>query len=204
MFANLLMMIADDQGDHSDLREAFETQALPLLDALFGGARALARNQSDAEDLIQETYLKAYRSFHQFKPGTNLKAWLYRIMTNTWISRYRRKQRSPEQGSFDEMSAFIGEISDEEARRDQLAWIELHDSKALEELGDTLDQNLKAAIEALPDDFRHVLILNVLNELSYKEIAEALEIPVGTVMSRLSRAKSMIRDRLNAMSESTI
>lgn len=183
-------------GIDAGKRRQFEEEALPLFDSLYSGAVALTHNREEAEDLLQETFLKAWRGFGQFKPGTNLRAWLYRIMFNAYISRYRRKKRSPVSGSFDESSEVPGGTTTDDVVNERNAWLKLGDKMALEDFKQQLDSRLKTAVEALPDEFRDVLVLNVVNDLPYKEISEILDIPVGTVMSRLSRAKSMIRDRL--------
>lgn len=180
----------------ADLRDFFEREAMPLLDGLYAGAVSLTRSRSDADDLIQETALKAYRSIHQYQPGTNLRAWLYRIMVNSYISKWRRKKRSPEQAGLDDVVDFIPGDTPERIENERHAWINLADETDMASLREQLDTPMRNAIDALPDDFRIVLILNVLNGLSYKEIAEVVGTPIGTVMSRLSRAKSMIRDRI--------
>lgn len=157
---------------------------------------SLAKNRADADDLMQETVLNAYRNFHRFEPGTNLRAWLYRIMMNAFISRYRRKGRSLERASVDEVGEFLVGATPEDHEREMNAWIELGEQDALTGLKESLDDEMKAAIESLSDEFRDVLILNVINGMTYKEIGKAMGIAMGTVMSRVSRAKSMIRDRL--------
>jgi RNA polymerase sigma-70 factor (ECF subfamily) len=179
-------------------RLLFEREAMPLFDSLYPGALSLTKNRPDADDLMQETALKAFRSFHQYQEGTNLKAWLYRIMMNSYISKYRRKKRSPELGWLDGPEDAVGGTTPEQAANERNAWLVLGDKLALEDFKQQLDGPMKAAVEALPDEFRSALILNVVNELSYKEVAEVLDVPIGTVMSRLSRAKALIRARLVA------
>ncbi len=180
----------------------FEEEAMPLLETLYPGAYSLTRSRSDADDLLQETALKAFKSFHQYQPGTNLRAWLYRIMVNSYISKWRRKKRSPEQAELGDVVDFVAGDGPDTAEHERARWLDLQDRTAVEDFKQQLSAPLKAAIDSLPDDFRIVLIMNVVNELSYKEISEALDVPLGTVMSRLSRAKAMIRDRLASNGQS--
>lgn len=164
----------------------FEEQALPLLDQLYGGAMRLTRNPQDAEDLIQETYLKAYNNFGSFKQGTNLKAWLYRIMTNTYINSYRKAKRRPADSSADELSDF------------QLYTTSGHDSTGLESaeveaLKLMPDSTISEAMNDLPEDYRMVVYYADVVGLAYKEIAEIMDTPLGTVMSRLHRGRKLLR-----------
>lgn len=164
----------------------FEEQALPLLDQLYGGAMRLTRNLQDAEDLIQETYLKAYNNFGSFKQGTNLKAWLYRIMTNTYINSYRKAKRRPSESSADELSDF------------QLYTTSGHDSTGLESaeveaLKLMPDSTISEAMNDLPEDYRMVVYYADVVGLAYKEIAEIMDTPLGTVMSRLHRGRKLLR-----------
>lgn len=167
----------------------FEEQALPLLDQLYGGAMRLTRNPQDAEDLIQETYLKAYNNFGSFKQGTNLKAWLYRIMTNTYINSYRKAKRRPSESSADELSDF------------QLYTTSGHDSTGLESaeveaLKLMPDSTISEAMNDLPEDYRMVVYYADVVGLAYKEIAEIMDTPLGTVMSRLHRGRKLLRAAL--------
>lgn len=177
---------AEDQREQQRL---FEEQALPLLDQLYGGAMRLTRNPQDAEDLIQETYLKAYKNFSSFKQGTNLKAWLYRIMTNTYINSYRKAQRRPTESSADELSDF------------QLYTTSGHDSTGLESaevaaLKQMPDSQISEAMNDLPEDYRMVVYYADVEGLAYKEIAEVMGTPLGTVMSRLHRGRKLLRAAL--------
>lgn len=172
-----------------DSQRLFEEQALPLLDQLYGGAMRLTRNPQDAEDLIQETYLKAYKNFGSFKQGTNLKAWLYRIMTNTYINAYRKAKRRPAESSADDLSDF------------QLYTTAGHDSTGLESaeveaLKLMPDSAISEAMNDLPEDYRMVVYYADVVGLAYKEIAEIMDTPLGTVMSRLHRGRKLLRGAL--------
>lgn len=172
-----------------DLRR-FEEEALPLTSALYGGALRMTRNAADAADLVQETFLRAFRSWHQFEAGTNLKAWLFRIMTNLYISNYRAKAREPQI------------ISGNDARDFDLYQILLDqgpgvapsaESIVLNRLG---DDDIKQALANLPEDFRIPVLLADVDGFSYKEIADMLSIPIGTVMSRLHRGRKALQKAL--------
>jgi RNA polymerase sigma-70 factor, ECF subfamily len=164
----------------------FERDALPFLDQLYGAALRMTRNAADAEDVVQETFAKAYASFHQFAPGTNLKAWLYRILTNTYINTYRKKQRQPL-------------LSDDDDVEDwQLHRAEQHTSVGLrsaemEALDLMPDSAVTEAMNALSADFRTAVYLADVEGFSYKEIAEIMGTPIGTVMSRLNRGRTQLR-----------
>jgi RNA polymerase sigma-70 factor (ECF subfamily) len=167
----------------------FERDALPLLDQMYGAALRMTRNPADAEDLVQETYVKAFTAFKSFRAGTNLKAWLYRILTNTYINGYRKKQRQPAQYPTDEITDW------------QLAATAEHTSAGLrsaeiEALDALPDDDIKAALQELPEDFRMAVYYADVEGLPYKEIAEIMDTPIGTVMSRLHRGRKQLRDLL--------
>src|SRR5690349_16406001 len=169
----------------------FAELAMPYMSALYAAALRMTRNPSDAEDLVQETFLRAYRGFGGFEQGTNLKAWLYRILTNTFINQYRAKKRRFDESELDEAEDLylyrrLGGL--EAATLGRSAEDELMDWFT--------DAEVKAAVEALPEQFRMAVLLADIEGFSYKEIAEILDIPIGTVMSRLHRGRSRLQERL--------
>jgi RNA polymerase sigma-70 factor, ECF subfamily len=175
--------------DDAALRERFERDVLPLLPNLYGAALRMTRNPTDAEDLVQDTYLRAFRGFAGFKEGTNLKAWLYRILTNSFINTYRKKQRQPQtvEGPDD---------MDEWYLFDKLGGRNVELSAETEVLDKIPDEAVKAALESLPENFRLPVLLADVEGFSYKEIAEIMDTPIGTVMSRLHRGRKALQKAL--------
>jgi len=170
--------------------DPFETEALSFLDALYRTGLRMTRSEAEAEDLVQETYIRAFRFRHQFTPGTNLKAWLFRILTNTFINQYRRKAARPDTTELDDVEESIlyrhmRDVSPGSASPDPEALL----------IDNTLSSEVTDALEALPEKFRTTLLLDV-EGFSYKEIAEVLDIPIGTVMSRLHRGRKFLQKRL--------
>ena len=183
---------APQELGQEDRDRLFAEQAIPLIDQLFGAALGMTRNRADAEDLVQETFMKAYTKFHQYQQGTNIKAWLYRILTNTYITHYRKAQRSPKRSGGEEVEDW------------QLAAAASHDEKGLvsaeaEALDNIPSSELRTALESLSEDQRVVVLLSDVEGFAYKEIADMLDIPIGTVMSRLHRGRKNLREGLSAL-----
>jgi RNA polymerase sigma-70 factor (ECF subfamily) len=170
----------------------FSDQAMEYMGSLYTAALRMTRNPADAEDLVQETYLKAYRAFGTFTEGTNLKAWLYRILTNTFINSYRSKKRRPEQSELDE-----GEDLYLYRRLGGLEAVAAGRSAEEEVLDHFTDTEVEDAVEALPEQFRMAVLLADVEGFSYKEIAEILDVPIGTVMSRLHRGRKSLQKTLH-------
>ena len=186
---DLLPAVVDRNKESLAQRKArFEKDALVFTSQLYGAALRYTKNPHDAQDLVQDTYAKAFTSFHQFEPGTNLKAWLYRILTTTFINNYRKDKRRPQ------ISA--GEVEDW-----QIAAASSHtrdQGKSAEEevLENIADKDIKDALAAMPEEFRIAVYLSDVEGFSYKEIAEITEVPTGTVMSRLHRGRKLLRTSL--------
>ncbi|MGJ4071179.1 sigma-70 family RNA polymerase sigma factor [Corynebacterium macclintockiae] len=181
------MKRSNDSAD--ELLQRFEADALPLLDQLYGAALRMTRNPADAQDLVQDAYMKAYQAFGSFKEGTNLKAWMYRILTNTYINSYRKAQRRPTESSAEDMTDW------------QLAETAKHDSVGLESaeveaLKNIPDKRIQDALMSLGEDYRMVVYYADVEGLAYKEIAEIMDTPIGTVMSRLHRGRKQLRSKL--------
>ncbi|MCY3807571.1 MAG: sigma-70 family RNA polymerase sigma factor [bacterium] len=177
-------------------RARFAELAMPYMDQLYGAARRMTRNDAAAEDLVQETYLRAYKGFDRFAEGTNLRAWLFRILTNLFINEYRRRKRRPEEvdlGDTDTLYLYRGLGGADSARLSRSAEDELLDGITSAEVRD--------AIEALPESYRVAVLLADVEGFAYKEIAEILDIPIGTVMSRLHRGRKRLRQTLQEYGE---
>jgi RNA polymerase sigma-70 factor (ECF subfamily) len=174
----------------ADEKKRFQQDALPLLDSLYGAALRMTRNPADAEDLVQETMMRAYRAFDRFQEGTNLKAWLFRILTNAYINTYRKKQREPVKVSQDEIEEF--DLYRELKNHDP----EFSSTPETIVLDSLVDTDIIEAIEDLPEQFRLAVVLSDVEGFSYAEMAEIMDVPMGTVMSRLHRGRKALQKRL--------
>jgi len=173
----------------AERRTMFQEQALPFMDQLYGAAMRMTKNPADASDLVQETFVKAFAAFGQFEQGTNLKAWLYRILTNTFINVYRKKQRDPYQGSIDELEEWqLGGAQSATSSSSRSA-----EAEAIDRMPSGV---VKDALQTIPEDFRLAVYLADVEGFSYQEIADIMKTPVGTVMSRLHRGRRLLRDSL--------
>ena len=178
-----------ESAEAAGLRQLFEDQALPFIDQLYAAGLRMTRNPSDAQDLVQETYVKAFAAFRQFQQGTNLKAWMYRILTNTFINNYRKKQREPYQDPIDDLGDWqLGgaESTTSTSRRSA-------EAEAIDHLPDS---SVKNALQKIPEDFRLAVYFADVEGFSYQQIADIMKTPVGTVMSRLHRGRRMLRETL--------
>ena len=183
-------------SDTTQRRAAFEAQMLPHIDALYRTALGMTRNPGDAEDLVQDAFLRAYQFYDQFQGGTNARAWLFKILTNLFINTYRKKQREPERVSYEEMEDFY-------------LYNRLADAHSAGRAGSPEEEILqkvqieaiREAVERLPEEFRETVVLADLNDFSYQEISEILDIPIGTVRSRLSRGRRLVQKALWAYGE---
>ena len=172
----------------ADRNLRFERDAIVFMDQLYAAALRYTKNPEDARDLVQDTYLKAFNSFHQFEEGTNLRAWLYRVLTTTFINTYRKDQRRPQ------LSA--GELEDWQLAKAQSHTSDLGKSAEVEALESLPDSDIKRALQEIPEEFRIAVYLADVEGFSYKEIADIVDVPAGTVMSRLHRGRKLLREKL--------
>jgi len=185
------MSTVEPEEEARSREQEFEEIALPYLDSLLGVALHLTHNRADAEDLVQATYLRAYRFFYRFEKGTNCRAWLFRILRNTFINQYRKRSREPKKVDIDKVDEFlemIREGADLNQAKDDL-------------YRDLLDDEVTAALHSVPEAFRTVVVLSDIEGFSYQEIAEVIGRPIGTVRSRLYRARRMLRHKLREYSK---
>ena len=180
--------MADGKAEGVKKRKSFEAEALPHMEALYRTALRMTKNESDAEDLVQEAYVKAYRFWDRFEPGSNCRAWLFKIMTNIFINEYRSKSRSPMSVNVDELddNFLYGQLAVDETTRNP-------EQKLFSRI---FDDDIKKAIESLPDDFRLVVVLAFLEGFSYQEIADIMDLQLGTVKSRLHRGRKLLQKAL--------
>jgi RNA polymerase sigma-70 factor (ECF subfamily) len=172
------------QPNHEEFRKVM----VPFMDMMYGYAIYLTGDKEDASDLLQETFLKAYRFFDKFERGTNAKAWLYRVMRNTYINDYRRTKRTPDLVEYDEQISPYSMLPGEARGPDEIP-------------GEIFEDEIAAAISGLPEKFKSVILLRDVEDLAYEEIADALAIPIGTVRSRLHRARSILFEQLKSYAQ---
>ncbi len=180
---------ARERAKAAEMRQLFEDQALPFINQLYAAGLRMTRNPSDAQDLVQETYVKAFAAFRQFQQGTNLKAWMYRILTNTFINTYRKKQREPYQDPIDD-------LGDWQLGGAESATSTSRKSAEAEAIDHLPDSSVKKALQEIPEDFRLAVYFADVEGFSYQQIADIMKSPVGTVMSRLHRGRRMLRELL--------
>ncbi len=190
--ATIVEAIEEVRAPNADeLRGLFEEQALPFIDQLYAAGLRMTRNPADAQDLVQETFVKAFAAFAKFEQGTNLKAWLYRIQTNTFINSYRKNQRNPYQGTIDELEDW--QMGGAESATAGSSTGRSAEAEAIDHLPDSA---VKDALQAVPEDFRMAVYFADVEGFSYQEIADIMKTPVGTVMSRLHRGRRLLRELL--------
>ena len=174
----------------------FAEDAMPLMDGLYSAAMRMTRNAADAEDLVQETYLKAFNAYERFETGTNLKAWMYRILTNSYINAYRKKQRRPDESDIDDIEDLY--LYRRLGGAESAVLSRSAEDELLEMFG---EDEVKLALEDLPEHYRMPILLADVEGFAYKEIAEILDVPIGTVMSRLHRGRKQLQKRLYSFAE---
>lgn len=180
-------MQSDLTTDEKQKQKAFNEEMLPHLDALYNFALRLTYDATDAEDLVQESLVKAYRFFHSYEKGTNARAWLFRILRNSFINNYRKQSRQPQQIDYDEVSSFYETI-----RSEQSDTTDLEDKM----YRDMMDDEVSQALARLPEDFRTVVMLCDVEDFTYEEIANMLDVPIGTIRSRLHRGRNLLRNQI--------
>ena len=188
------MVMAKEEKDKDYYERVFEQELLPQIDALYTFAYHLTYNEDDANDLVQDTYLKAYRFIDRYQEGTNAKAWLFKILKNAFINQYRKKSKKPTQVDYEEIISFQNEEEDTQYS----SYMDLREEMFQEMMGD----EVTTAINSLPVDFRVVILLCDIEGFTYEEIATILDIPIGTVRSRLHRARNMLKEKLKTYAES--
>lgn len=179
-----------------EVKQEFQEVALPHADSLYNFAFRMTHNRRDAEDLVQDTFMRAFRFFHRFETGTNIRAWLFRILKNTYINNYRKVQRTPDQVDWAQVEDFYDSVTPDDLRK-------RHKNPEELLLEKSVDGRVEEAVADLPPEYRVVVLLNFMEDMSYREIAEILEIPMGTVMSRLHRGRKILQQKLRDYAVST-